>query len=534
MFIFILCLLFSPITAQEHVSVTSMESKMASIHDKLQQIDPSIDFTPFLRSMTHHLGHMSETPIHHTTEGKHLVNVCLNLSHTADSEHRKRTDEFISPFVHKDPDSFAFVIIASEPQWANLLDSIASIHATAFTHPILVFARNMPPDAISHLAMISFVEVIPLSQSDYLDEFDLFRDSFLKALRKYSLLFYLPADRILVTNNLCFLDHNSFPFIAQSNPSTHISTPEVLNNLLANENFNQMTIPNAPGRHEELYGNVLSCILTLRVTLPPPGPHALANTGKPRVCLCIASYNSHSASPTAFSLNNIVLASLARVLSPDTYQKADVYVYIGTQPEANWDDPNWRDATLAEADRITNGKIGFRLFRYPFYGKFRDITAKYNMLILQAYADGCDYMYQYSDDTEFNDESRDWPIQMLKDYADRKDFGTWGMRDLQNMVTMTLGASSRTHIDLNGWFWPPLLKNWYSDDFIQRVYGPEFSICREDLKIRNKQTYGQRYDHCLHMMEYELSEIVAQARAMMGTSSLSRKSRLLFTIDHEH
>ena len=284
MLILFFLLLCSPIQAQGPLPTDSMlvdqngllAHKMENVLEKLQKLDSGVDYLPFLRVMTHHLGHLSETPIYHTTEGKHRVNVCLNLSHTADYHHRKRIDEFMSPFVHKDPDSFAFMTMGTEPQWENLLDTIASIHATAFTHPILVFAYNLPPDALSHLSMISFVEVIPMSKSDFLNGFDRFRYPFEQAMRRHSLVFYLPVGRILATNSLCHLDHNTFPFISQSNPLTHITTRKALNNLLYNGDFNQMTIPNDPGRHEQLYGNSLSCILTLRTTLPPPGPHALA------------------------------------------------------------------------------------------------------------------------------------------------------------------------------------------------------------------------------------------------------------------
>ena len=58
-------------------------------------------------------------------------------------------------------------------------------------------------------------------------------------------------------------------------------------------------------------------------------------------------------------------------------------------------------------------------------------------------------------------------------------------------IGMTLGACSRVHIDIQRFFWPPRLKNWFADNFIQEVYG-NYSLHISDVMIHNTQAFGRR------------------------------------------
>jgi hypothetical protein len=85
-------------------------------------------------------------------------------------------------------------------------------------------------------------------------------------------------------------------------------------------------------------------------------------------------------------------------------------------------------------------------------------------LCVQAYADGCDYLYQYSDDFQFLDDG--WIDALTKRLKQTNNFGSAGMLDARREESgksqlMTLAMAHRTHLDLLGWFWPPRLKNWY-------------------------------------------------------------------------
>ena len=85
-----------------------------------------------------------------------------------------------------------------------------------------------------------------------------------------------------------------------------------------------------------------------------------------------------------------------------------------------------------------------------------------------------------------------WPTRFAESLERSAGFGTVGARDTNNAQTMTLGASARLHIYIQHYFWPETLKNWYSDNYIQWVYG-KYSVWMQDVLIRNSQKFGQRY-----------------------------------------
>lgn len=64
-----------------------------------------------------------------------------------------------------------------------------------------------------------------------------------------------------------------------------------------------------------------------------------------------------------------------------------------------WDDPEQRARMLHQLHEALDPlDIHLRLHRYPLNPDLFDLAYKYNHLMAQAYADGCDYLYQYSDD----------------------------------------------------------------------------------------------------------------------------------------
>ena len=488
---------------------------LCSAEDASKYIDSerAVDLLPFLRVMAHE-GFATHAVFNYSAR-YHPERVMEAM--------RRSISGFVG-FAHEPHDVFAFLLKSEGQGWEELLQQIASVHALAWGHPIAVMiSPSTTEDQISHLELLSHVTVH-------------------RAMVRHKRLFYLPPGRWLATDQLCALDPDAPPFLSPDaavatldlHPLVHAATTAVV----------------AEEAQRRLYGNTLSCILHVRLPPPRPGPLPLpprtplsSITSPPlggapplgasplkglsskevgaslkgerqRICLAISTFNSARVSPEAFSLNTIVLPSLASVLSAASMEAADYYVFLGTQPGDTWDDEAWRERALEVAKAAVQDKAQFRVFRYPLVGRLVDIASKYNMLIMQAHADGCDYIYQFSDDAQFLPSSRDWPLVMLADFRARHDFGVWGLSDTNNPTTMTLGATSRAHIDLQGWFWPPILKNWYSDDYIQNVYGPEFSPHYANKNFHNTQTYGQRYDQCDHRLEMWLSIVISRARAL--------------------
>ena len=211
---------------------------------------------------------------------------------------------------------------------------------------------------------------------------------------------------------------------------------------------------------------------------------------KKRWCMIIATYVSKKLRPSECALLKVFIPAFLRSIASSMSQYG-FSVYLGTQVDPSWDTSSeMLNAVLAQL----KGSVDLTVIRYPLHANLRDLVWKYNELARVAYQDGCDYIYQFSDDASILTEG--WPAALAQFLDSHGGFGTVGMRDSQNSRTMTLGASGRLHMQIQGWFWPPAMKNWHADDFIHKVYGPRFSKRLEDYRFNNTQHHKRRYGPC--------------------------------------
>jgi len=97
------------------------------------------------------------------------------------------------------------------------------------------------------------------------------------------------------------------------------------------------------------------------------------------------------------------------------------------------------------------------------------LTVMWNQLFDKAIADNCDYFVQCGDDIEFT--TADW----MKDAADILDthggIGVTGpLNNNHRILTQTI--VTQKHKELFGYYFPPEIKNWFCDDWINEVYQP--------------------------------------------------------------
>lgn len=97
--------------------------------------------------------------------------------------------------------------------------------------------------------------------------------------------------------------------------------------------------------------------------------------------------------------------------------------------------------------------ISIHMYRYPLHDGLQDITFKWNALIADAYIDGSDYLYQFSDDTTFLVPG--WPEHLVGCLESQGGFRMSGLVDKRNNKTMTLAMSGRMHLDISGPFGLP-------------------------------------------------------------------------------
>jgi hypothetical protein len=108
----------------------------------------------------------------------------------------------------------------------------------------------------------------------------------------------------------------------------------------------------------------------------------------------------------------------------------------------------------------------------------------WNLLFQIACDEQYDYFYQLGDDIEFL--SSNWLTKFIKALP-TTNIGIIGPYDINptrpvNLITQSF--TNRNHIKIFNTYYPDIFTNWYSDNWIQGVYGNN-SILLTDVRIKN-------------------------------------------------
>jgi len=99
------------------------------------------------------------------------------------------------------------------------------------------------------------------------------------------------------------------------------------------------------------------------------------------------------------------------------------------------------------------------------------LTAMWNYLFRLAYADGNEYFYQCGDDIMFHTE---WLSKCIDQLKKQNNIGVCGPISPPNNRILTQTLVSRKHWKIFGFYFPPQIKNWWCDDWINYVYSPHY------------------------------------------------------------
>lgn len=173
--------------------------------------------------------------------------------------------------------------------------------------------------------------------------------------------------------------------------------------------------------------------------------------------------------------------------SPHQRAAYDLIIYIGYDGnDAIYDTDTAREQLPErfEAALRANTKGGFSGAQLPRIGlrvvrcaNSRSMVANSNCLSRTAHIDGAEYTYRVNDDTVF--ETPGW-LETLPDALqslDPPNVGVAGPRATGgNWKVLTYDMVHRSHMEIfAGNRYPPSLKNWYSDDWITKVYSGDHS-----------------------------------------------------------
>lgn len=111
------------------------------------------------------------------------------------------------------------------------------------------------------------------------------------------------------------------------------------------------------------------------------------------------------------------------------------------------------------------------------------LTEMWNVLYKKAYEDGIDYFYQCGDDIVFNDEK--WISECIKALKENNDIGVVGPKNVDDNRILTQSMVSRKHMEIFGYYFPPIIKNWYCDNWISDVYKPVYFKVLSDFSAFN-------------------------------------------------
>ena len=159
-------------------------------------------------------------------------------------------------------------------------------------------------------------------------------------------------------------------------------------------------------------------------------------------------------------------------------------VYIGTEQY------DYLATHLDEIKSMSAGNVEI----IPMIVKGGNMNIVINEIARQAYKDGVEYMVRVNDDTEFI--TKNWTSLGIKTLSnfDPANVGVVGPTFRQgNTLVMTQDMTHRTHFKIFNYYYPPVLENYYLDDWITKVYQPNRSTKLKTWEVIHSLKQGTRY-----------------------------------------
>lgn len=219
----------------------------------------------------------------------------------------------------------------------------------------------------------------------------------------------------------------------------------------------------------------------------------LHDTTKTKIAFLIPSKNKPGSIPHSIHLIQNFLKSMLSSVNMDEWERFQYSIYIGYDR----DDPVL-DKRQEELQQIIQTLLESRkdsvLVKYHLLPTAKCITLLWNILFMDALRDGNDYFYQINDDV--NMVTAGWSTSFVSKLRKNDDVGVVGPNDyLWKCRLLTQSFVSRKHHEIFNWYYPTEIKDWYSDNWITAVYGPERTQCDSNIFIKNSNS-ARRYNVC--------------------------------------
>lgn len=181
-----------------------------------------------------------------------------------------------------------------------------------------------------------------------------------------------------------------------------------------------------------------------------------------KVCVLTATTSRVHPGAVALPLSTYCIPSLLQTIEPE-FNYALLVGY--DSDDSYFNDPKNRE----ELDKMAQP---VPLLWFAYDNPTRKPGPIFNNISAQAVLEGCDYLYRINDDTEIQGRWASEFIRVLSSF-EPPNVGVVGPTCNQgNTAILTHDFVHKTHNAIFGYHYPPVLTDWWLDDWITLVYGP--------------------------------------------------------------
>jgi hypothetical protein len=112
-----------------------------------------------------------------------------------------------------------------------------------------------------------------------------------------------------------------------------------------------------------------------------------------------------------------------------------------------------------------------------------NVTRIWNQLADKAIADGFEYLLILGDDIKFPND-RGWLNLFKKQLKKNNNIG-WSAGWSNNDQIATQFLIHKTHIEIFGFVFPPQIRNWFCDNWLNDIYPDKYCYWRKDYPLLN-------------------------------------------------
>ena len=222
------------------------------------------------------------------------------------------------------------------------------------------------------------------------------------------------------------------------------------------------------------------------------------------VCVCTTSRGFHPSRLEQLSLFRLALPSLMRSLNAEVRASGahlpfELWIYVAydagdtfyDRPEQEAEIRRWLEQRLVGPLKESGIMTQHVLLRFP--NAMRKPGPVFNFMTAAAAQDGADYIYRINDDTEFVGPWVMQAVRTLRGYSPSNVGVVGPICHEGNTAILTHDFVHRTHLDIFEFYYPPILSDWWMDDWITHVYAPSRFTKGPFLVRHHVSMHGTRY-----------------------------------------